>query len=647
MPVTNSRIPIANYTQALELLKKYWGYDGFRPKQWEIIQKIWEAKDSIALLPTGGGKSICYQIPALAQKGICIVVSPLIALMQDQVENLNKKDIKAVHISSGISIKELDPLLEQCVQGSIKFLYLSPERLQQELVQYRIKQMQISLFAIDEAHCISQWGYRFRPSYQKLDFLKKEHPNTPILALTATATPEIIKDITHFLGLRKPVITRKSFVRENLSYQIKYCSSIYLEVKKILRNNKGSSIIYLRNRKQCQTISNQLSLEGFDSTYYHAGLDKEVKERNFKKWMTSNQMSMVATNAFGMGIDKADVRVVIHYHIPDCIESYFQEAGRGGRDQLACKTFLLYNQDTLKSHHNLSIKSLPTKESVEKTYCKLNQYFQIAYGEQPSKQQKLTLAKFCNFYELPLLQTYHSLQFLDQYGIIEFEQYHYYKIWIKLKYDYYYLNQQIHKHPITPYLIEYLMRHYTGIFEAPQRIDLIELQQYLHLGKKTLLKTIKQLEQQNLIILEEQNTDSSIYFTQPREDQYLLRPILNEIDIYNKKSIQQYQQIQQYVSQNKICRSKWLLEYFKEPSISSKDCGNCDICFDKNVEINNNRNIGNEIIKLLEAKQIPIDIPQIIEKINSNEKKVMSEIKKLLKENKIYLKYGNYISIPK
>jgi ATP-dependent DNA helicase RecQ len=380
--------------KALEILQKYWKHDQFRSLQKEIIDSVLSGQDTFALLPTGGGKSICFQVPALINDGICLVISPLVALMKDQVQNLQKLDIKAIALTGGIKSDEMVTLLDNCQFGNYKFLYLSPERLQTEWVLERIKQLPISIIAIDEAHCVSQWGHDFRPSYLKISNLKTHFPKVPFIALTASATKRVQEDVILQLGLEKTAVFQKSFNRENIAYFVLEAEDKLFRMEQILKKNPEPSIIYVRNRKSCLDVSSQLQALGFKSTYYHGGLSAKEKDKNMQLWMSEEVQVIVATNAFGMGIDKANVKTVIHIQLPENIENYYQEAGRAGRNEEKAYAVLLTSPSDKSNAESQFIAVLPDKKFLNTMYVKLCNYFQIAYGEGIEEQFSFNLNQF-------------------------------------------------------------------------------------------------------------------------------------------------------------------------------------------------------------------------------------------------------------
>ncbi|MEO8254526.1 MAG: ATP-dependent DNA helicase RecQ, partial [Flavobacterium sp.] len=395
-------------SEALQILKKYWDHNSFRLPQEEIINSVLNGHDTFALLPTGGGKSVCFQIPALMQKGICLVISPLIALMKDQVTNLEKRNIKAIALTGGIKSDEIIDLLDNCQFGNYKFLYLSPERLQSDWILERIKTLPINLIAIDEAHCVSQWGHDFRPAYLKISILKTHFPKTPFIALTATATPKVKDDIISELGLENPNFFEKSFERKNIAYMVFEIEDKLFRIKQILSKNPQPSIIYVRNRKSCLDTAAQLNSLGFKATFYHGGLSLKDKNKNMQLWMDEDVQVMVATNAFGMGIDKANVKTVIHTQLPENLENYYQEAGRAGRNEEKAFAILLTNAADIAKAENQFLYILPDKKFLKEVFIKMCTYFQIAYGEGINEHFSFNLNQFCLRYKFPVLKTYNA-----------------------------------------------------------------------------------------------------------------------------------------------------------------------------------------------------------------------------------------------
>lgn len=400
------------------ILAKYWGYHSFRPLQEEIITSVLQGNDTLALLPTGGGKSVCFQVPALVQEGVCIVISPLIALMKDQVDNLQKKGISAIAITSAMHKREIDIAFDNCVYGNIKFLYLSPERLITPIAQARIQKMKVSLIAVDEAHCISQWGYDFRPSYLEIAKLRELQPKVPVLALTATATPEVVKDIQEKLRFKKANVLQKSFERKNLAYVVIGEEDKLSRLLKVVNNVGGTGVVYVRNRKKTQEVAAFLQKNKIPADFYHAGLTPGERSQKQDSWIKNKTRVIVATNAFGMGIDKPDVRFVVHLDLPDSLEAYFQEAGRAGRDEGKAYAVMLYNEADINDLKSNVEMSFPSVEEIRQTYQALANYYQLAVGSGEGAAFDFDISELCRNYKLEPVTVFNSIRFLEKEGYI-------------------------------------------------------------------------------------------------------------------------------------------------------------------------------------------------------------------------------------
>lgn len=560
---------------ALSLLKKHWNFDTFRSPQDAIIQNILNGNDTFALLPTGGGKSICYQIPALLKPGITLVISPLVALMKDQVENLKNKDIKAIALTGGISFEETSNLLDNCQFGNYKLLYVSPERLQQEWVLERIKQFDVNLVAIDEAHCISQWGHDFRPAYLKIGVLKSFF-NVPFIALTATATPRVQEDICNLLALKNPTVFKKSFARENLGYHVIYTENKLSKLKQIFDKNPQPAIIYVRNRKSCLEISNQLIQLGYSSTYYHGGLLPKEKDKNMKLWLNEDALVMVATNAFGMGIDKPNVKTVIHLQVPENIENYYQEAGRAGRNGQKSFALLLTHQFDINLTKEQFISVLPDKVFLKKVYQSLTNYFQIAYGEGIDEHYRFNLHLFCTKYQLPTQQTYAAIQFLDRQGVLTFSNENNDKVKIQFLIPSKEIIRYCSLHPKEQPIIETLLRSYPGIFEQVSAINTSQIASKTNSSEEKILQLLQKLEQQEIISLQLIANDSKLIFNEPREDDYTINRIQKFLIQQNEQKIAQFSAMLDFVFDNKTCKSILISTYFGETNTTN--CGICSTC---------------------------------------------------------------------
>ncbi|MGZ3812865.1 MAG: RecQ family ATP-dependent DNA helicase, partial [Mucilaginibacter sp.] len=584
-----------------EILKHYWNHDTFRPLQEEIIQSVLLGRDTLALLPTGGGKSICFQVPALIKKGMCIVVSPLIALMKDQVENLKAKGIDAVAIVSGMSKREIDIALDNCVYGIVKFLYLSPERLLSELVQERIKYMNVNLIAVDEAHCISQWGYDFRPPYLHLADLRELHPNVPVLALTATATTEVREDIQQKLLFKLPNVYQQSFERKNISYVVQNEENKLRKLLDIAKGVKGSGIVYVRSRKDAAEVAKFYGENGFKADFYHAGLTMEQRSSKQESWKTNHTRIIVATNAFGMGIDKPDVRFVIHKDMPESLEAYYQEAGRAGRDEHKAYAVLLYNYaDRLKNEKRI-LTNFPSVDEIRQVYHYLGSYFQLAYGTGEGVSFDLDLADFCTRHKLDPTKTINALKFLEQDEYLAFNE----SVFLPSRFRFEVFNEQLYSFQVQnsswdPF-IKTLLRSYGGSFENYVRIREYDLARRSNLSVQQVIEGLKQLQEFGILNYLQQTDQPQVTYIRPRLQNNEL--IINKRYIEERKIMfkKKMEAVFAYAEHRK-CRSQMLLAYFDENDADK--CGICDVCLEEKRQRNLSEtadNITDEIAHLLTA----------------------------------------------
>ena len=584
----------------INILERYWNFTAFRPFQEDIINAVIEGEDTFVLLPTGGGKSICFQIPTLAKEGICIVISPLVALMKNQVDTLIEKGIKAIALTSGLSYDRLDTLLDNCIYGNYKFLYLSPERLQQELVQDRIRQMNVNLIAVDEAHCISQWGNDFRPSYKKISILRQLHPAVNVVALTASATPKVVDDIIEELGFIKPKIFKQSFARPNLAYLVFHEDDKLYRIETILKKYKASSIIYVRNRKSTLEISQFLKTKGITATNYHGGLSNREKDESLNQWLHNQVQVMVATNAFGMGIDKPDVKTVIHINLPDSMESYFQEAGRVGRNGEKAFAVILKNKSDELLVKNQFLSVLPTADFIKLVYRKLSNYFQISYGEGEYTTHDFNFNHFCKTYNFSSVLTYNALQLLDRTSIISLAKQFNRQISIQFIISNDKIFKYLETHPDLNLIVKSILRTYGGISEHPTKINTLRIAEKSSVDEDTLITALERLETDLVISLNRTKTDAQITFIEPREDDKTINRIAAIIEQQNTLKHEQVQSVLNYVNNDGICKNIQLLSYFGEENVTP--CGNCSVCIkaEKNISKNEIIALKNRIIEALE-----------------------------------------------
>ncbi len=548
--------------------------------QEEIINSVLAGNDALALLPTGGGKSICFQVPALLREGICIVVSPLIALMKDQVENLTKKGIKSIAVISGMSTREVDVALDNCIFGNYKFLYLSPERLTSEMVRMRIEKMNVNLFAVDEAHCISQWGYDFRPPYLRVAEIRTLHPQVPVLALTATATPNVQKDIQEKLLFKKENIFKKSFERQNLSYIVLYDEDKYQKTINILKKVEGCSIIYVRNRKKTKEIADLLNKNKINAGYYHAGLNTAIRNQKQNDWVNNKIRVMVSTNAFGMGIDKPDVRTVIHLDIPDSLEAYYQEAGRAGRDEKAAYAVAFYSEnDKTETEKRLKL-TFPAVEQIRNVYHAIANFLQVPTGSGTGVSFNFNISELCNQYKLNLLLVFNCLKILELDDYVSLSD----SAFLPSRIHFTANNIQLHtfqvEQPAYDNFIKTLLRSYGGLFDDFVNINEKEIATRAGITIEEAVKNLNYLKKIGMLNYEQQTDEPQLVFTRPRVDINEVLISKEHLEERKKRFIARVNAVLNYATSFHRCRSMMLLNYFGEKS--EQRCGNCDYCRERN-----------------------------------------------------------------
>lgn len=628
-------------SKALEILQKYWKHDAFREPQEAIITSVMEGKDTFALLPTGGGKSVCFQIPAMMQDGICLVISPLIALMKDQVQNLQNKGIKAIALTGGIHPDEIIDLLDNCQYGNYKFLYLSPERLQNDWILERIKNLPITLIAVDEAHCVSQWGHDFRPAYLKIVQLKEFFPKIPFLALTASATPRVKEDIITQLQLNQPQVFAKSFYRKNPAYMVFETEDKLHLLQQILHKNPQPSIIYVTNRKGCVETVKQLESLGFTATFYHGGLSSKEKANHMQLWMEEKVQVMVATNAFGMGIDKANVKTIIHLHLPQNLENYYQEAGRAGRNGDKAFAVMLNNPSDVLHAEAQFIRVLPDKAFLNQVFIKLCNYLQIAYGEGIDEQFGFNLNQFCTKYNFPTLKTYNALQFLDRQGIITLSQEFSEKVSIQFIIPSKEVIRYMSLNPNDEEIILAILRTYPGIYDMQTAFNPVLIAKKSNSNETAVLSLLQKLKEKQIIDRIAKNNDATITFNEVREDERTINRVSKYLEAQNKLKTEQLQAVLQYSKDTKTCKNTLLMRYFGEDP--KADCGICSYCISKNNKAPNPDVVSEKILELLKIRDFNSRDIQKLTKFPKDD--VIFALQKLLEEQTISIKSNNLYSL--
>ncbi len=628
-------------TDALTILKRVWGYESFRPLQETIIQSVLDNKDTLAILPTGGGKSICFQVPALLREGVCLVVSPLIALMKDQVDQLKRRGVLAAVVHSGMSRGEIDIALDNAVYGSLKFLYLSPERLQTDLFLERVKKMKVSLLAVDEAHCISQWGYDFRPPYLAIGDFRRFCPEIPVLALTASATPEARLDIADKLLLKSPNVFLQSFARENLSYSVFYQENKEKKILEILHRVPGSAIVYVRNRRKTKELSDFLNRNRVSSEFYHAGLGHAERSEKQERWMKSQARVMVATNAFGMGIDKPDVRVVINLDLPENLEAYYQEAGRGGRDGRKAYAVLLYHQRDVDQLYEKIEDSYPDIDFIRKVYQCLANFLKIAAGSSHLASYDFDFDLFVENFKLPKRPAYHALKRIESQGLIEFNEAFFApsRLYIPISHEELYRFQVKNEH--LDRMIKLILRLYGGgIFSIYTTISEKLIARHLGTSEKEVKNMLELLTRNNIVLYQEQKSLPQIVFLTPRLDAAHM-PV-DQVFLNERKELEliKARAVEKYATSGSGCRARFIRTYFGEAVTAG--CGKCDLCLERQKM----SRVGEDHYKASILDYLSKDeygIQELVNKVDfDNPDLVVAEIRKLLDTGQImYTSSGN------
>lgn len=626
----------------LEYLKRYWGHSEFRGSQETIIGSVMGGRDVLALLPTGGGKSACYQIPALLKPGLCIVVSPLIALIQDQVNSLREKGIKAVALTGGIPAEELIDLLDNCQYGNYKFLYLSPERLKQELILERVAQMQVNLIAIDEAHCISQWGNDFRPAYLDCAILRKAKPGIPFIALTATATRKVAVDIMENLEFRDPLVVKDSFSRPNISFTVLREEDRQYRLLRLCQVNPASAIIYVRTRRAAEEMQFYLQKQKLGATFFHGGLSGQEKKSRLTEWLGNKSRIMVATNAFGMGVDKPDVTLVVHYQIPDSLENYFQEAGRAGRDGQPAIAVLLTNGHEENQVRSQFLDIMPKVSFLKLLYLKLNNYFRIPYGEGNEERFQFRFTDFCQAYNFNTTLAYNGLQLLDQHSVIALSPSFSRKTTVQFLSSkqqlFAYINAKKDQGPV----VQALLRTYGGVFDYETKINPLLIAKKAGVTEETVLSVLSQLSKDGIIDYSAQGTDLEVTFLVPREDDRTINAFAPRVEALQKIKREQLEQMLRYVGNERQCRSRQLLRYFGEPE--PERCGNCDVCKSNSpAEPYLRETIRGKILELLLEKKLTSR--KITAVLQYEEPLILEVLRSLLEDRNISVNSKNEYTI--
>lgn len=630
-----------------DILYQYWKFSSFKGLQEKAIEASLNRHDCCVFFPTGGGKSLCFQIPALAKQGICIVVSPLISLMQDQVQNLKLKGIKAINLRGGLSYKETDRIFDNIINAHYKFLYLSPEKLQSPVLLERLKYLNINLIAIDEAHCISHWGHDFRPAFLNIYKLRELHPEVPIMALTATATQKVQDDIKTQLQLKDPKILKSSFKRPNIAIKILKTDNKWQELIKQVKNARSSVIVYVRSRKATLELTKLLEQNQISAAAFHGGLSNHERQLVLEKWLSNKTKVVVATNAFGMGIDKPDVDLVFHMHLPESLESYYQEIGRAGRDGHSAKAVLVYNKTDISRLSHQFLKDIPTVNDVKKVYRHLMSYLRIAYGEGEGEEFGIDLNSFCNKYQLNLRKSFEVLKLLDRLSVLSFNQQYQIDAKIQILISHKNLLNFLKQNRSYQNLVTLILRTYGGVFDLFIKINLNFISNKISLPQKQIRKDLKALEKQEIISLKLTQQDLILRMLQPREDERTINTKKKHIVSYHEQKNKQINAVCEFVQNDSQCLQMQLLRYFDDEE-KNIECGLCSVCENQKTEVAENNSfedIANQILN--ELNENTKTSRQLIEKIDCDKNQIIRVLKQLLESKKIIVQPNNHYKIAK
>ena len=622
-----------------EVLQQYWGYDNFRHPQNLVIEAVLKGQDVCAFIPTGGGKSLCFQVPALCKEGVCIVVSPLIALMQDQVNALKSKNIKAELLQGGMNLKDVEATLDNCTFGKVKFLYLSPERLQQDLVRERIKQMKVSLLAIDEAHCVSQWGHDFRPAFKEISSIRELFSSSVnCIALTATATPLVQKEIIELLELKSPEVIKMSVARKNIAIKISNTQDKRGEVLSFFEDLNGAGIVYVRNRKATTDLATFFSERGLTSEAYHGGMPNQKRKEVLTNWLKEKTKLVIATNAFGMGIDKPNVRKVVHFHLPESLESYSQEIGRCGRDGLYSEALCVYNESDIIRLRRQFVDVIPEVNQVKEIYKKINTYFGIAYGEGQNEVFDFNFFNFCKKYNFNTHLAYNGLELLDRLSIISLKKNFQKKTEVKVIISSSRMIQFLEKNPRYFEMMQHILRVYSGVFDYSVQIDLELIAHRSHLQKKEIMTLLKELHNQNIIEAKIIQQDLSLEFLVPKENDRTINPLSKEIKAYKEGKLKQAEAVVKFLKNNQKCRNLQITNYFGEKI--TVNCGMCSVCLaQKNTIQLNLQDCCQLILQELTSKSS--SLLDLHKKTGAEKELLITALRLLLDQKKITLTNTN------